>query len=224
MMDFKERLNAISLRNANKKHRKHQTWPMEKKIEVVAQWLVLGNMRMVSAITGVGYDLVREWKTQAWWKELEAEIRQSQNIEMDTKLSKIVDRSLDAVLDRVENGDFIYDQKAGEVRRKPANLKDVHRVAVDSISKRELLRGNATERREVTQVSMQEQLKMLAAEFSKWQGKPKETIDVEAVEVIDAVYDEREEGLQEGVREVRLSPGSGEEASGTERGPEGNDS
>lgn len=223
-MDFKERLAKITLRNAGKKHRPRSMWPIEKRIEVVSQWLVLGNMRMVAAITGVGYDLVREWKTQPWWKELESEIRQTQNIEVDTKLSKIVDRSLDAVLDRVENGDFIYDQKSGEIRRKPANLKDIHRVAVDTISKRELLRGNATERREVTQVSMQEQLAMLAAEFAKWQGKPKETIDVDMVEVLDAVHDEREEGLQEGVREVRLQSGSSEEASGAERSPKGNDS
>jgi hypothetical protein len=54
------------------------------------------------------------------------------------------------------------------------------------ISKRELLRGNATERKETSQVSVAEQLKMLAAEFAKWQIKPpKETIDLEMVEVLD---------------------------------------
>jgi hypothetical protein len=48
------------------------------------------------------------------------------------------------------------------------------------------LRGNATERKETSQVSVAEQLKMLAAEFAKWQIKPpKETIDVEMVEVIE---------------------------------------
>lgn len=219
-MDFKERLNQISLRNSKKKHEPKAWWPMEKKIEVVSQWLVLGNMKQVAAMTGVSYDLIRQWKTQGWWKELELEIRQTQNIEMDTKLSKIVDRSLDAVLDRVENGDFIYDQKSGEIRRKPAALRDLHRVSVDTISKRELLRGNATERKETTQVSINEQLKMLAAEFAKWQTKPKETIDVEMVEVIDAVHEEREEGLQEGEREVQLAPGGSEEAGGEEHGPE----
>lgn len=183
-MDFKERLEKITVRNLKVKHGKNKWWPMEKKIEVVSQFLVLGNLKQVSAITGVGYDLVRQWKTQAWWKELESEIRQTQNIEMDTKLSKIVDKSLDAVLDRVENGDFIYDQKTGQIRRKPAALRDIHRVATDTITKRELLRGNATERKETTQVSVSEQLALLAQEFAKWQNKPKETIDVEMVEVI----------------------------------------
>lgn len=184
-MDFKERLEKISQRNLRVKHVTNKHWPMEKKIEVVSQFLVLGNMKLVAATTGVSHDLIRQWKGQPWWRELEAEIRQSQNIEMDTKLSKIVDKSLDAVLDRIENGDFFYDQKTGEIKRRQAPLRDIHRVSVDMISKRELIRGNATERKENTQVSVAEQLKLLAQEFAKWQGKPQDIIDVEMVEVID---------------------------------------
>ena len=159
---------------------------MEKRIEVVSQYLVLGNMKMVAAITGVRYDLIRTWKGQPWWKELEAEIRSTQNIEMDTKLTKIVDKSLDAVLDRVENGDYIYDQKSGEIRRKPAALRDVHRVSVDMLSKRELIRGGADARKETTQISVQEQLKMLAQEFAKWVDKDKRpVIDLNPEDVTD---------------------------------------
>ena len=205
--DFKERLNKIAVRNMKVKHKTNTTWPIEKKIEVVSQFLVLGNLKMVAAMTGVSYDLVRQWKTQPWWKELEAEIRQTQNIEMDTKLSKIVDKSLDAVLDRVENGDFIWDQKAQQIKRKPVALRDIHRVSVDMISKRELLRGNATERKETSQATVAEQLKVLADEFAKWTKKP-EVIELNEEDVTDvtpniseepdAVHDEREEGLQEG--------------------------
>lgn len=225
-MDFKQRLEKISQRNMKVKHRPHTTWPVEKKIEVVSQWLVLGNMRMVAAITGVSYDLIREWKGQPWWKELEGEIRATQNIEMDTKLSKIVDKSLDAVLDRVENGDFIYDQKSGEIRRKPAALRDIHRVSVDTLSKRELLRGNATERKETTQVSVEEQLKMLAMEFAKWTDKNKHPV-IELEEVEDAIYAERETGLQTGTglgedQEAGSSEGpSSEELSPLRNGEEG---
>lgn len=224
--DFKERLHQITRRNRKKTHVAGTHWPIEKKIEVVSQYLVIGNLRQVAAISGVDYGVIRQWRLQAWWPELEAEIRATQNIEMDTKLSKIVERSLDATLDRIENGDFIYDQKSGEIRRKPAALRDVHRVATDTISKRELLRGNATERKETTQVSVTEQLKLLAAEFAKMTGaKPKEIIDVEMVEVIeDAVYEERETGLQDGECEVQLSEGRNQEESREERSPSGNDS
>lgn len=191
--DFKDRLNKITIRNMKVKHKAHTTWPMEKKIEVVSQFLVLGNLKMVSAMTGVSYDLVRQWKVQPWWKELETEIRQTQNIEMDTKLSKIVDKSLDAVLDRVENGDFIYDQKKGEIIRKPVALRDVHRVSIDTLSKRELLRGNATERKETTQITVTEQLKLLAEEFAKWSKKPTEVIELNEEDVTDVTPVEPQE-------------------------------
>jgi transposase-like protein len=245
MSEFKERLEKIKMRNLSVKHRKHTNWPIEKKIEVVSQFLVLGNMKLVAATTGVEHSLIRQWKTQSWWKELEAEIRQTQNIEMDSKLSKIVDKSLDAVLDRVENGDFFYDQKTGQIKRKPVNLRDVARVSTDIISKRELLRGNATERKETTQISVGEQLKMLAAEFAKWQKKDSdiplvevvdvdvtdvtphepsyEGVEVEAKEIDDAVHEEREEGLQEGGGPLHLEAGSEEEASGAERSSSGTD-
>ena len=162
-------------------------------------------MALVSSMTGIPHQLLRSWKAQPWWKEMEQEVRLTENIEMDTKLTKIVDKSLEAVLDRVENGDFIYDNKTGQIKRKPANLRDIGRVSIDILSKRELLRGNATERKETTQVSVAEQLKQLAMEFSKWNsGQPKqETIDVEMVEVIeqdteDAFHEEWSPQLQGG--------------------------
>ena len=228
--EFKDRLQKITLRNAKAKHSRYKSWPVEKKIEVVSQFLVLGNMKMVAATTGVSHDLIRQWKTQSWWSELEAEIRQTQNIEMDTKLSKIVDKSLDAVLDRVENGDYVYDQKEKVIKRRPVALRDVARVSVDMISKRELIRGNATERKETTQISVNEQLKLLAQEFAKWTtgAKKPEVIelneedvtDVTVKEPLDAVYDERETGLQEGEQAVQQSSVSSQEEGGEELSPE----
>jgi hypothetical protein len=216
MSEFTNRLETIKVRNLTKKHKPNTTWPIEKKIEVVSQFLVLGNLKMVAAMTGVSYDLVRQWKGMPWWKELEAEIRQTQNIEMDTKLSKIVDRSLDAVLDRVENGDFIYDQKSGEIRRKPVALRDVHRVSVDTISKRELIRGNATERKENTQITVTEQLKLLAAEFARWNTGSKHTIDVEMVEVLDVKGEGHEEDQMAEVSYDSVSLYDSDESGGLE--------
>lgn len=218
--DFNERLKKISLRNKSKTHKPGQTWPIEKRVEVVSQWLVIGNMKQVAAISGVPYDLIKKWKAAPWWGDLVAEIRATQNLTLDTKLSTIVNRSLDAVLDRVENGDFIYDQKSGEIRRKPAALRDLHRVAVDTISKRELIRQEEPLNNQ--KQTVEEHLKMLAQEMAKWnkaqENKP-EVIDL--VEVEDAIYEERQTGLQEGTSMGEDdSPGSSEATSGAEQSSE----
>jgi hypothetical protein len=226
-MDYKARLATVTRRNRKLKPGetpgKGKEWPIENKMEAVQNYLVLGNMRMVSAVTQIDYDLLRKWKGQPWWAEFEREIRATQNIELDNKLSKVLDKSLDAVLDRVENGDFIYDQKSGEIRRKPAALRDLHRVAVDSITKREVIR-TGDQQSDTAKLSVEEHLKMLAQEMAKWnktQEKKPITIDLEEVE--DAVYEEREAGLQTGSGELYEQTGSSEEEDPAERGPEGSD-
>lgn len=219
-MAAQERLKAITKRNAKvgKKHQKWARWTPAQKMEVVKSVLATGNMRIAAAMHGVGYDLVREWKGQAWWAVMEAELRSEQDIELDAKLTQIVDKSLDATLDRVENGDFIYDQKSGEIRRKPANLRDVHRVAVDTLKQRQDLRV-ANEDTGVAKITVEEQLKMLADNLAQWVKTQKPVIELNEVE--DAVYEEREAGLQEGEREVQLSPGERSEASSEEPSPLG---
>lgn len=194
-------MQPLKITNLAKKHKPNTTWSQEARIAAVSQYLVLGNMALVSSVTKIPHQLLRAWKGQPWWAEIESQVRATENLQMDGKLTKIVDKSLDAVMDRLENGEFVYNQKTGQVIRKQVNMKDAAKVTVDMITKRELLRGNATARTETTQTSVEDQLKALALEFAKWQNpQPKvETLDVETVEIIDnAIYDERETRLREG--------------------------
>ena len=194
-------MQPLKITNLAKRHKPNTTWSQEARIAAVSQYLVLGNMALVSSVTKIPHQLLRAWKGQPWWAEIESQVRATENLQMDGKLTKIVDKSLDAVMDRLENGEFVYNQKTGQVIRKQVNMKDAAKVTVDMITKRELLRGNATARTETTQTSVEDQLKALALEFAKWQNpQPKvETLDVETVEIIDnAIYDERETRLREG--------------------------
>jgi hypothetical protein len=146
----------------------------------------------------VDYGLIRQWKMQPWWKEFEREIRATENIALDSNLTKIVDKSLETVADRLENGDFIFDNKTGQIKRKPVNMKDAAKVSVDLLTKRELLRGNATNRSESAVIPMADQLKALADAFARMsQGlPPAEIIDVETVEINDGDVDDAVEMAQ----------------------------
>lgn len=222
-VDFNERLKLISERNKAKKiHQKNGIWPIEKRIEVVGQYLILGNLKLAAATTGVDYDLVRKWKTQPWWPELVAELRATENLKMDATLSELVELSLHAAYDRIVNGDYVYDQKTGEIKRKPAALRDIHRVAVDLLSKREFLRDKADASGENKTTSVEEHLKILANNMAQWFEKQKHPV-IELEEVEDAVYEERETGLQDGEQEVQQPPGEYSEEGGEERGSSGSD-
>ena len=190
---------ALLIKNLKRKHVKNTTWPKEKKLQAVAQYLALGNLKLVSATTEIPYGLIRQWKMQPWWSEFEKEIRNTENLSLDNSLTKIVNKSLEAVADRLENGEVIWDSKKGEVIRRPVAMKDAAKVSVDLLTKRELLRGNATNRTEAVAIPVAEQLKLLAAEFARMtSGKPVEVIDVEMVEILNG---DVENALEEGDEE-----------------------
>src|SRR5258708_6373077 len=144
-------------------------WDDKKKVEVVTTYLAIGKYALVEAVTGVPKATIQAWKRSPWWADLAHEIQQESDQQLDTKLQKIVDKSLDVVLDRIENGDFVLNSKTGEVTRIPTKLKDVHRVSVDLIDKRDLIRNR--ERVHVEVQAVDDYLKRLATQFAEFVKK-----------------------------------------------------
>lgn len=192
----------LLVKRHNAPHEFHKKWSDEKRVEVVTKWMALGNMRLVSELTGVGYQLCRMWKQQPWWKDVEAEIRASRDMQTDTKLSKIVAKSLEMIEDRLDNGDVVFNRKTGEVERRPVNLDMVNKVAKTALEQQvNLAKKEVVVNQAEQAATIADQIKMLAAEFAKFNTK--RTIEV----VANAVHDEREEGLQETVQELRWEAG-----------------
>ena len=174
-------------------------WSDKKKIEVVTSWLALGKMPLVEAVTGVPTATVKQWKLQPWWADMVHQIQTDSDQELDTKLSSIVDKSLEAVNERLMHGEFVLDPKTGKIRRVPAKLRDVSRVAVDLLDKRDILRAKPIKQQE--QLAHLDILKKLAGEFSEWARIHLKTEKVLG-ETYDAVHDERTQGLREGVQQI----------------------
>lgn len=147
-------------------HQKFKHWSEETKVKTVTTYLALGNAPMTAAVVGVSPGMIRQWKLTDWWKDLESQIRNEEDAELDVKLSKVIDKSLDAVMDRLEHGDFMYEAKTGKFRRKPVHMKDALKATTDMFDKRNLLRGKPTSRVEKTNV--QDSLAKLAQEFAKF--------------------------------------------------------
>jgi hypothetical protein len=67
----------------------------------------------------------------------------------------------------VERGDFQYDQKTGQMIRKPISARDASVVTRDMIDRRELLQGKKVVEKN-NERKMDEKLLKLAEEFSKF--------------------------------------------------------
>lgn len=174
-------------------------WHSEKKkIEVVTTYLALGKAPLVTSVTGVPVNTIRQWRMKPWWKELELEIRQEETLELDARLRKIVDKSLDAVVDRLENGELSRNRKTGKLMRTPVTMRDAERVATDLMDKRSLLQKQP--QRQINQQTFDDRLLKLAEQFAEMAlGKRKgneEKLIIDG-EYEHAVHDQRIEGLQE---------------------------
>ena len=195
-------------------------WSEKKKNEALAFYVANGSVTETSRAVQVPVSTLNKWKASEWWKEQVAAIRSEEYDKLDVKLSKALDKALDQVMDRIEKGDHIYDPRTGAIRQIPAKLRDVNNAFNSIMDKRQLIRKQPT--KIVEQQSTAAQLANLANQFAAFVSGKKPTdnlkdvtlefIEGETVEqdedgtyrVIDntgeddALYDQREEGLQKG--------------------------
>lgn len=177
-------------------------WSDKQKTEAVTSYLLLGNLALTARVLNIPEVTLRYWKQSTWWKEVEADIKLQEDLQLSAKLKKIVEGSLTVVADRIENGDWIYDQKTGQMVRKPVALKDAHKVAVETAKQRQEL-----DKRTIAPATAEQdddKLKKLAEKFAdfamkKIENKP-EPVVLDMVEELppleekeqDAVHDQRE--------------------------------
>lgn len=205
-------------------HKPGYKFPLEKRIEVVTKWMALGNQRLVAELTGVSYELVRLWKRSDWWKELEAEIRASRQIQVDNKLSRLIDKSLETISDRLENGELKYNSKENRLERIPVSLLTANKVANDMLTRQnELSKMVVAETSTEANQSIKDQITMLAAEFAKFNTKRTvDLVETKAADIserdVDAIHEERQAGLPEGVRQVPGETGENQRTDGAEQG------
>lgn len=149
------------------------------KLEAAKLYLITGSPTQTAAALNMPIETLKIWRKSRWWNELIEEIKTEGTIQLSAKLRKIAEKSLEVTLDRLENGDFMYDPKTSTLVRKPVLMRDAHRVASDLIDKSlELDRKPVQE--EALKVT-QDRLAALAATFAGFAKKVKriEVIDVE---------------------------------------------
>jgi transposase-like protein len=192
-------------------------WSDSQKIEAVQTFLLLGSIKQTARTLQIPEVTVLSWRKKEWWQELEKDLRTQENIVLSNKLKTIYEKALGETADRLENGDFVLNQKTGTLIRKPVGLRDAHRVVMDTIALKDKLTTH--EQVVVAQENIHEKLAALALEFAKVADKIETKPAVEVTDVIfadapddretpvdevdeegedDAIYEEREEGLQEG--------------------------
>lgn len=158
-------------------HHNKLYWPEAKKIEACTMHAALGNLKRVSELTKIPYATVQRWSEEDWWLLTQQRIVREENHEADRKITNIVDKAYEKILERVEHGDTVYDIKRGVVVPVPVSARDLSIVAGTLFDKRQLLRGEATK---ITRAeSSEEQLQKLAQKFMDFVKSKEKVIEGE---------------------------------------------
>lgn len=158
-----------------------------KRQEAAVLFAALGSYKRVSELSGVPMSTVKTWRQEGWFQDLLNEVRDENNEAVDAKFTEIVHKSLDCIVDRLDNGDFVWNSKTGKLDRKPVSARDLSLVSAINVDKRQLLRGLPTSRSE-TSVSKQDfdRLEKLKATFEALANKTRPQPKIEVKEPEDA--------------------------------------
>jgi hypothetical protein len=162
------------------KHKPKFVWPPAKKREVAETYALTGSVLETAAITKVPANTVRFWKDSVWFQELMRETSREELFEVATKAHTVMKKALKASEDRLDNGNYILNQKTGLMERIPPPLKDTVRATTDLMGKREKLLQAASEQKTEDTV---DRLSKLAEELARFaQAKAVPAIEGQVIE------------------------------------------
>ena len=136
LSDNPHRKQLPSLPKRTKRAIDKTRWSDSQKIECVTTYIKLGNITRVSELLKIPRPTIITWRSTEWWADIEKELRAEENIVLSSSMKTLVDKSLLAIEDRLDKGDWIYDAKQGKPVRKPVSMKDALKVSTDLIDKR----------------------------------------------------------------------------------------
>ena len=166
------------------------TYTPEEKINCVMAYMVTGTSRKASKICHIPEGTIRWWKSSAlWWDDVMRECRKKKQDELDAAFTNILHIAVEELEDRVTNGNTVL-TKDGEAKKVPMQGKEIAVSLAVIFDKRQLLRGDPTQK--VERVTEKDRLDNLQRKFEEIARK------VNAKEINGVQYDVVEEEIQDG--------------------------
>lgn len=139
---------------------------LEQKTDACALYCVYGDVDQVSEMTGIPPKAIREWKDEPWWAEIQRKVFVEQNEKLVGRINGVLDKSLEHLVDRIDNGDYLWDVRKSKLVRKPVDTKVLANVVNTLVTRRQLIRGEPTSIS--ANIGVDDRLKLLAAQFEKF--------------------------------------------------------
>ena len=148
------------------KHHNPDWFPQQVKIDSCTLYCVYGDFEKVSELTKVPVHHLKAWHQEPWWVEIQKQVYVEQNENLSSRINHVLDKSLEEINDRLQDGDYFFDRKAGTLRRKPVDTKTLAILFDNLTTKRQLVRGEPTSIN--AKIGVEDRLAQLADSFEKF--------------------------------------------------------
>lgn len=160
----------------------------KEKFNLIAAYKACGSLRAACAHLNIPYITAKRWKAESdWWPEIEEEVRLSQVNKLSKRFQNLSEKAEAIVAERLENGDHVFDQRTGEIKRIPVSTNMAQTVWRDAID-REMQVTDKLEKRKSTEVdeTMQDRLAKLLESFAKFASAKEITVEKEPQNALHA--------------------------------------
>ena len=181
------------------------------KYKAVVLYQQVGSLRAVANTLGVPEQTMRSWHISDWWKDFEDDLKSQKRHKLTGQMESLKDKAIKIVEDRLDNGDFLFDQKNGVMIRKPVNAEVAAGVMKSALDKHLQMEEIALRDKTIeTEEKVADRLLKLGQDFKRF-ALAKE---------IHAIHDQRKTGLPEGESLGSQERGQADQgSSGSEQSP-----
>lgn len=138
---------------------RNKTYSELDKIQAAAAYVATGSSDKAGEMVNIPGRTIRTWTKEDWWPNALAQAREAMSEELDGKFTEIIHRATGELIDRIEYGDEVINQKTGETYRRKLSARDLSIVCGIAFDKRQLIRAQPTC---IDQRQVSETLEMLA--------------------------------------------------------------
>ena len=150
-------------------------WSDSQRIEAVTLYMATGSPTQTCATLGIPLKTFEGWQCSVWFKEIKARLRDESHLKLDSRLEKIVQKSLNLIEDRLDNGNSVLDQKSGRVVKVPVNIRDGIKATTELMNRQDLIRKEPD--KQVLEETIDNRLLKLAQQFAQFSKQVKKPIE-----------------------------------------------
>lgn len=171
-------------------------YPQVTKVDAATLYAVYGDTKQVSELVNVPESVLRGWKQEPWWIEIQKQVFSEQNERLASRISGVLDKTITHLEERLEHGDEKINPKTGEIVSLQVEASVLAKMFESLSHQRRITRGEPTSIS--AKVGVDDRLKTLEKAFLKFARAKDITAESQELDENEDPNSEEIQDLEEG--------------------------